>query len=94
MKSTYQFDVAILGEHDVFRLEISVNDALRVKVLYGDENLRHVERRVGLVQRSETVQKVEQLSTLDNNYVEFLLWQLKNYLANIHSSVNQIKFDH
>ena len=69
MSLTYQFDMSIPGEHDVFRLEISVDDALRVEVLDRDEDLRHVERGVRLVQRSETVQQVEQLPSLKRTII-------------------------
>lgn len=35
-----------------------------MQVLDGDQNLRHVECRVGLVERCEPVQEIEQFATL------------------------------
>ncbi len=56
---THQLDVPVSREHDVFWFEISIDDSLRMQVLYGDQDLRHVERRVRLVERCEPIQKVE-----------------------------------
>ena len=56
--------MAVSRQQNVFWLEISVDDVLRVEVLHGDQDLGHVEGRVRLVQRREPVQQVEQLAAL------------------------------
>ena len=52
-----------------------------MQVLDGNQDLRHVERRVRLVKRRKTVQEVEQFATLKEGI------QLHNHILHTHKEV-------
>jgi len=59
-----EFDVHVIIQEDILRLQVPVNNVLPMQVLNGQDNLGGVESRAGLIKRRVLLDEIQQLAIL------------------------------